>query len=59
MSRAIDMTPVKSASASPEKRAFENRVWIPRGTFIMGSDKHYREEAPLRQPLAAVPHQER
>jgi formylglycine-generating enzyme required for sulfatase activity len=21
-------------------------VWIPGGTFLMGSDKHYREEAP-------------
>jgi formylglycine-generating enzyme len=24
----------------------ENMVWIPGGTFLMGSDKHYPEEAP-------------
>jgi len=25
---------------------FPNMVWIPGGTFLMGSDKPYREEAP-------------
>jgi formylglycine-generating enzyme len=27
----------------------ENMVWIPGGTFLMGSDKHYPEEAPRQQ----------
>src|SRR5262245_53891904 len=31
---------VKSNAPSP------NMVWIPGGTFLMGSDKHYAEEAP-------------
>ena len=28
------------------KPPFENMVWIPGGTFMMGSNKHYPEEAP-------------
>ena len=27
----------------------ENMVWIPGGTFLMGSDKHYPEEAPAHR----------
>ena len=27
----------------------ENMVWIPGGTFLMGSDKHYSEEAPAHE----------
>jgi sulfatase modifying factor 1 len=27
----------------------ENMVWIPGGTFVMGSDKHYAEEAPAHR----------
>src|SRR5262245_9403579 len=29
-----------------KKPPFENMVWIPGGTFMMGSDSHYPEEAP-------------
>lgn len=32
-----------SAVADPP---FKNMVWIPGGTFLMGSDRHYSEEAP-------------
>jgi formylglycine-generating enzyme required for sulfatase activity len=28
---------------------FEDMVWIPGGTFLMGSDRHYPEEAPVHK----------
>lgn len=28
---------------------FQNMVWVPGGTFTMGSDKHYPEEGPVHQ----------
>jgi formylglycine-generating enzyme required for sulfatase activity len=34
---------------SPGKPPFENMVWIPGGTFTMGSDGHYPEEAPAHR----------
>ena len=34
-------------SERPEKSVPPNMVWIPGGTFHMGSDKHYAEEAPV------------
>jgi len=37
---------VTSAQPEPGKPPFPNMVWIPGGTFLMGSDKHYPEEAP-------------
>lgn len=33
----------------PEPAAPPNMVWIPGGTFRMGSDKHYAEEAPVHR----------
>jgi formylglycine-generating enzyme required for sulfatase activity len=39
------MTMTSAQSEAPEKPPFENMVWIPGGTFLMGSDKHYPEEA--------------
>ncbi len=30
----------------PDQPPFENMAWLPGGTFIMGSNKHYPEEAP-------------
>ena len=30
----------------PPGQPFANMVWIPGGTFLMGSEHHYREEAP-------------
>ncbi len=35
--------PAKSRTRKPP---FEGMVWIPGGTFQMGSDDHYPEEAP-------------
>lgn len=34
-----------SSPALPEAPAAD-MVWIPGGTFLMGSDQHYPEEAP-------------
>jgi formylglycine-generating enzyme required for sulfatase activity len=36
-------------STMPGKPPFKDMVWIPGGTFLMGSDHHYPEEAPAHQ----------
>lgn len=33
-------------STSPGRPPDKNMVWIPGGTFLMGSDRHYPEEGP-------------
>lgn len=33
---------------APGRAPFRDMAWIPGGTFRMGSDRHYREEAPAR-----------
>ncbi len=33
----------------PSQATPPNMVWIPGGTFRMGSDDHYREEAPAHR----------
>ena len=38
---------------APAKLAADGMVWIPGGTFLMGSDNHYPEEAPARQVAAS------
>jgi sulfatase modifying factor 1 len=35
--------------APPEHRPGRDMVWIPGGTFLMGSDHHYPEEAPAHE----------
>ncbi|HEY1268387.1 MAG TPA: formylglycine-generating enzyme family protein [Candidatus Binatia bacterium] len=35
-----------SVAVSPSKSPFANMVWVPGGTFLMGSNRHYAEEAP-------------
>ena len=37
------------ALGRPEPSAPANMIWIPGGTFHMGSDKHYAEEAPVHR----------
>jgi formylglycine-generating enzyme len=32
--------------AAPAMSSADGMVWIPGGTFLMGSDRHYAEEAP-------------
>ncbi|TIL39582.1 MAG: formylglycine-generating enzyme family protein, partial [Mesorhizobium sp.] len=36
----------RRAQSTQVEEPFLNMVWIPGGTFLMGSDKHYPEEAP-------------
>ena len=36
-------------AAAPSRPPAENMVWIPGGTFLMGSDRHYPEEAPAHK----------
>ncbi|HTO64738.1 MAG TPA: formylglycine-generating enzyme family protein [Bradyrhizobium sp.] len=33
----------------PERSSGADEVWIPGGTFVMGSDRHYPEEAPTHR----------
>ena len=40
---------ISEQPVAPAKPPFENMVWIPGGTFMMGSDKHYPEEAPAHE----------
>src|SRR5688572_20994455 len=35
--------------AAPADPPAPNMVWIPGATFLMGSDRHYPEEAPARE----------
>jgi formylglycine-generating enzyme required for sulfatase activity len=39
----------RSESRRPGKSPDDNMVWIPGGTFLMGSDHHYPEEAPAHE----------
>ncbi len=49
--------PVVSTSIShataPGDPPFKNMVWIPGGKFMMGSNRHYPEEAPVHQATVA------
>jgi sulfatase modifying factor 1 len=40
------MVNVTSSTATLDAPPFPNMVWIPGGTFMMGDDHHYLEEAP-------------
>ncbi len=49
MNESIALTSAKQAQAETGKPPFTNMVWIPGGTFLMGSDSHYPEEAPAHE----------
>jgi len=38
--------PSEQLTSAPGPAPDENMVWVPGGTFQMGSDTHYPEEAP-------------
>jgi formylglycine-generating enzyme required for sulfatase activity len=40
---------IEQSERQAEDRLADNMVWIPGGTFRMGSDHHYPEEAPAHQ----------
>jgi sulfatase modifying factor 1 len=40
---------IGAASSPPGPPPFEDIVWVPGGTFLMGSDQHYPEEAPAHE----------
>ena len=44
----LPSTPAQAAH-SPVESPFPGMVWIPGGTFLMGSDSHYPEEAPVHR----------
>src|SRR5215831_11563537 len=42
-------SPVRPQSLASEMSRHADMVWIPGGTFHMGSDRHYAEEAPVHR----------
>ena len=45
----IETAAVARGSAARESSRDETMVWVPGGMFRMGSDSHYREEAPAHR----------
>ena len=45
MSDSFDVI-MSAVGASETIPAVDGMVWVPGGTFLMGSDRHYPEEAP-------------
>jgi len=43
------LVPDRPQNAAPETSRHTDMVWIPGGTFRMGSDRHYAEEAPVHR----------
>jgi len=49
MTKVDTLAPPRPQNATPEGSRYGDMVWIPGGTFGMGSDKHYAEEAPVHE----------
>jgi formylglycine-generating enzyme len=49
MSDTLLSQPVRDPAVAPGPPPFPDMVWIPGGTFTMGSDHHYPEEAPAHR----------
>jgi sulfatase modifying factor 1 len=47
MTKRDAVTLLRPQNAPPESARHADMVWLPGGTFRMGSDKHYAEEAPV------------
>jgi len=47
MTRVDAATLIRPQTAASEASPHADMIWIPGGTFRMGSDKHYAEEAPV------------
>jgi formylglycine-generating enzyme required for sulfatase activity len=46
---ARELEPSEPEQPAPGEMPFPDMVWIPAGTYWMGSDRHYPEEAPAHQ----------
>src|SRR6185312_4447017 len=46
-------TAEETSTSEKKTMPFENMVWIPGGNFMMGSDRHYPEEAPVHEASVA------
>jgi len=49
MTKVDAVTLIRSQNEASESSRHAEMVWIPGGTFRMGSDKHYAEEAPVHR----------
>ena len=49
MARITESDPTHVSTETGSKAPFPNMVWIPGGTFVMGSNNHYAEEAPAHR----------
>jgi sulfatase modifying factor 1 len=49
MTNVDALAPDRPQNATPEGSRRADMVWLPGGTFRMGSDRHYAEEAPVHR----------